>query len=61
VELWVFEFNERAIRCYEKLGFIKEGVSREAVYKEGRYCNVVNMGILKEEWRATDGKEVTEQ
>ncbi len=50
VGLWVFEFNEKAIHCYEKLGFKKEGISREAVYKNGGYCNIVNMGILKDEW-----------
>lgn len=47
-----FEYNDRAICCYERLGFKKEGISRETVYKDGRYVNVVNMGILKEEWRA---------
>jgi Acetyltransferases, including N-acetylases of ribosomal proteins len=52
VGLWVFEFNEKAIHCYEKLGFKKEGISREAVYKNGRYWNSVDMGILKEEWNA---------
>jgi RimJ/RimL family protein N-acetyltransferase len=61
VELWVFEYNDRAINCYKKLGFRKEGTGREAVYKNGRYVNVVNMGILKKEWRATDGTEVREQ
>lgn len=50
IELWVFEFNERAMHLYEKLGFKKEGVRREAVYKNGRYWDVINMGILKGEW-----------
>ena len=50
VALEVFEFNERAIKCYEKVGFKKEGIAREVVYKKGRYWNNVKMGILKQEW-----------
>ncbi len=50
VALGVSEFNERAIKCYEKVGFKKEGISREAVYKNGRYWNNIKMGILKQEW-----------
>jgi len=50
VELWVFEFNERAIHLYEKLGFKKEGVHREAVYKKGKYWDVIDMGMLRDEW-----------
>ncbi len=50
VELWVFEFNTRAIRCYEKVGFKREGVKREDSYKNGKYCNSLVMGILRDEW-----------
>ena len=52
VGLWVFEFNERGIRCYEKLGFRKECINRETLYKKGKYWNSVDMGILKDEWAA---------
>lgn len=51
VYLHVYDFNERAIRCYEKCGFKKEGLIREAVYKHGRYVNEYIMGILEEEFR----------
>ena len=33
----VFAFNERAIKCYEKCGFVTEGVLRQQVFKAGRY------------------------
>lgn len=35
---------------YEKLGFTQEGHSRKEVYKNGKYWDKINFGILKEEW-----------
>jgi ribosomal-protein-alanine N-acetyltransferase len=51
VTLQVFEYNARAIRVYEKLGFQKEGVLREEHFREGRYWDTIFMGLLREEWR----------
>jgi [ribosomal protein S5]-alanine N-acetyltransferase len=50
VELGVFIFNERAIACYEKAGFIREGVQRKKYFKEGRYHDQIVMGILRDDW-----------
>src|SRR5262245_34525446 len=50
VWLQVFEYNERAIRCYERVGFQKEGVLRQDNYREGRYWDTFVMGILRSEW-----------
>lgn len=50
IELHVFEFNARAIRCYEKVGFIREGVRREALWRENRYYDVYAMGITRPEF-----------
>lgn len=36
VRLQVHETHERAIRCYEKAGFIREGVLRQAAFVDGR-------------------------
>ncbi len=58
VGLRVFAFNERAIKCYEKVGFKKEGILREELYSGDKYHDVIVMGILKKEWRKrgkTDG------
>lgn len=49
VELTVLESNNRAIALYEKLGFKKEGIKREAVYKNGEFVNMIFMAILKSE------------
>ncbi len=51
VGLSVFEFNTRAIRAYEKVGFRVEGRTREAVWRDGRFWDEVHMGILESEWR----------
>ncbi len=50
VELSVYEFNERAIKCYLKAGFKEEGRLRRRRFKDGRYWDEIVMGILKEEW-----------
>ncbi len=51
VSLEVLEYNTRAIRTYEKVGFQREGVHREDVYKDGRFVNVLRMSILARELR----------
>lgn len=44
--------NARAIRAYEKAGFVREGVARQARYADGQYGDVLLMGVLREEYRA---------
>lgn len=50
VHLMVLEHNKRAIELYQKMGFSVEGVHREAVFKEGKYFNMVAMSILAAEF-----------
>jgi RimJ/RimL family protein N-acetyltransferase len=50
VTLGVFEYNPRAIRSYEKVGFQHEGRRRLALNREGKRWDAVYMGILREEW-----------
>ncbi|MGG3889972.1 GNAT family N-acetyltransferase [Metabacillus fastidiosus] len=50
VDLRVLEYNKRAIKCYEKCGFIKEGVEREGTLIEGKYETDVFMSILDREY-----------
>ena len=51
VTLIVFEYNPRAIRAYEKCGFVKEGIVRGVIQREGRRWDWHIMGILKEEFK----------
>ena len=50
VRLRVNRTHERAIRCYEKVGFVEEGVMRQAAFVEGVYQDVLMMSVLREEW-----------
>jgi RimJ/RimL family protein N-acetyltransferase len=52
VDLQVLDDNERGIRCYEKIGFVREGVQRQYRYREGRYVDMIMMSILREEYEA---------
>jgi RimJ/RimL family protein N-acetyltransferase len=52
VALGVFEFNERAMACYRKCGFVDEGRFRQEYFQDGRYWDVVRMSILRGEWDA---------
>jgi RimJ/RimL family protein N-acetyltransferase len=52
VALSVFEFNERAIRAYARVGFLTEGRAREAVWRDGRWWDELSMSLLAPEWQA---------
>jgi RimJ/RimL family protein N-acetyltransferase len=52
IYLRVYSENKRAIRTYEKAGFVHEGRMRQAVYKHGSYSDVLYMSVLREEWDA---------
>ncbi len=54
IYLHVYEPNLRAIKAYEAAGFKREGVMREAVYKNGKYLNVILMSMLHSEWIAAN-------
>jgi diamine N-acetyltransferase len=48
--LHVHEYNPRGRRAYEKVGFQVEGTLRKHSFRDGRYWDVVVMGLLREEW-----------
>lgn len=50
VALRVLSYNERAIRCYEKCGFQREGRERESAFVDGVYYDDVIMGVLASEF-----------
>ena len=48
--LTVSETNNSAIRSYTKLGYMEEGLMREACYRDGKYHDKIVMSILSNEW-----------
>ena len=51
LSLSVFEYNSRAIRSYEKVGFVIEGRVRQFLNRDGRRYDMIFMGILRDEWK----------
>jgi diamine N-acetyltransferase len=51
VALDVYATNLRAIRSYEKVGFVHEGRRRQAIYKDGEYVDILQMSVLRQEWK----------
>jgi RimJ/RimL family protein N-acetyltransferase len=56
----VYDYNQRAIRSYEKCGFVLEGTQRRAVYKHGHFIDVHLMAILRDEWAAQERRRMWE-
>ncbi|WP_062514335.1 GNAT family N-acetyltransferase [Halobacillus sp. KGW1] len=52
VSLGVFDFNKAAISCYEKAGFIKEGLHRDKRKVGEEYWSLWEMSMLESEWRS---------
>ena len=49
LKLSVFDFNKGAIRCYEKCGFVTEGVLQKEIFRAGAYHDVVVLGKIRPE------------
>ena len=47
--LRVYADNERAIKSYEKAGFLKEAYLKDDVYVQGKYRDIVLMAIINQE------------
>jgi RimJ/RimL family protein N-acetyltransferase len=52
VGLDVMSYNTRAVRLYEKFGFVHEGTRRSAIWREGQRYDLLFFGLLREEWLA---------
>jgi hypothetical protein len=51
VGLFVFEFNERAIRAYQRVGFVLEGRARQSIRRDGRWWDELQMSMLDSDWK----------
>lgn len=50
IELRVLATNDRAIKLYEKNGFVREGCLRKSNYKNGEYVDMFVYSLLKEDY-----------
>ncbi len=50
IQLHVFAENKAAISIYESVGFSKEGLLRQAMYHNNKYCDFYVMAILREDF-----------
>jgi RimJ/RimL family protein N-acetyltransferase len=61
VRVRALEWNEGAMKLYERLGFKLEGREREGMWHEGRWWDVVEYSMLEGEWwemeRAKEGEK----
>jgi RimJ/RimL family protein N-acetyltransferase len=48
----VIAYNTGAIRAYERAGFVREGVKRQAIQRSGQRFDLIAYGILRDEWLA---------
>ena len=51
ISLQVLATNERAVRLYGSMGFREEGRLRQAQFKGGEYIDVIQMSMLRAEYR----------
>jgi len=56
LSLEVFDFNERAAAVYEKVGFVREGVQREALFWDGMFHDAITMSILRRDRASHQGR-----
>ncbi|WP_341961068.1 GNAT family N-acetyltransferase [Planococcus maritimus] len=45
-----FRINERGLRAYEKKGFKREGVLREALYLNGTFSDEIIMAVIRRDY-----------
>jgi len=50
IEGAVLLHNKASVRATEKAGFKQEGVMRQAVYKNGKFMDVILLGIIKDDY-----------
>ena len=59
ISLGVYDFNTAAIRCYERSGFVHEGLQRDVLKYKDEWWSLIEMGILENEWKALQVSEAT--
>jgi len=53
IELSVYAGSERGLRAYRGAGFVQEGRLRQAHYRNGKYHDLLQLAILRDDWERT--------
>ncbi|MEO5942291.1 MAG: GNAT family protein [Ferruginibacter sp.] len=51
ITLGVYDDNVSAFKCYERSGFVTEGIFRDVLFQEGKYRSMIEMSMLESEWK----------
>ena len=46
-----YEPNKGSIKLHQKLGFVQEGKRKEHAFSNGQYLDLIEFGLLREEWK----------
>jgi UDP-4-amino-4,6-dideoxy-N-acetyl-beta-L-altrosamine N-acetyltransferase len=52
----VLSFNEDSIRYHDNLGFEREGILKEHIFKQGKYTDTIVFGLLADRWQQERSK-----
>lgn len=55
ITLSTYSYNTRALHVYEKIGFVREGLLRGILQRDGKRYDEVMMGLLRSEWEQRGG------
>ena len=56
----MFEFNERAIRAYQRVGFVLEGRARQSIRREDHWWDELAMSMLDTDWQQLQAERAGE-
>ncbi len=60
IALTVSDLNRAGVKAYERAGFTREGVLRQACYRDGQYHDKIVMSILRPEWETRPEETTTD-
>jgi RimJ/RimL family protein N-acetyltransferase len=47
----VYSMNPRSLACQKRCGYLEEGVSKKEIFRGGKYYDVIDLGIFREQYR----------
>jgi RimJ/RimL family protein N-acetyltransferase len=52
------EDNPGALRFFQRAGFVEEVRRRQAIHRDGRFWDVLHLGLLADEWRQQPAEQI---